>query len=84
MQHAAGARNQGDLQGDRHRRHPGRSARQGRRDVLREISQHTDIKTRHVAELIVEWARAGHLASDTRHKLERSMATRTTLRPEPG
>ncbi|MFG2525538.1 ANTAR domain-containing protein [Streptomyces sp. NPDC048527] len=54
------------------------------RDVLREISQHTDIKMRHVAELIVQWAQAGHLASDIRHKLERSMATRATLRPEPG
>ncbi|MFE6958391.1 hypothetical protein [Streptomyces sp. NPDC057696] len=53
------------------------------RDVLREISQHPDIKVRDVAELIV-WAHAGHLASDIRHKLERSMATRATLRPEPG
>ncbi|MFD5074143.1 ANTAR domain-containing protein [Streptomyces sp. NPDC058371] len=53
------------------------------RDVLREISQHTDIKMRHVAELIVEWAQTGHLASDIRHQLERSM-TRATLRPEPG
>ncbi|MGW8889382.1 hypothetical protein [Streptomyces sp. NPDC055749] len=54
------------------------------RDVLWEISQHTDIKKRHAAELIVEWAQTGHLASDIRHKLERSMATRATLRPEPG
>jgi AmiR/NasT family two-component response regulator len=54
------------------------------RDVLREISQHTDIKMRHVAELIVEWAQTGHLASDIRHQLERSMTTRATLRPEPG
>lgn len=54
------------------------------RDVLREISQHTDIEMRHVAELIVEWARTGHLASDIRHQLERGMATRATLRPEPG
>ncbi len=34
--------------------------------------------------LIVDWAQRGHLASDIRHKLERSMATRATLRPEPG
>ncbi|MFE7776276.1 ANTAR domain-containing protein [Streptomyces sp. NPDC057445] len=54
------------------------------RDVLREISRHTDIKMCHVAERIVESARTGHLASDIRHKLERSMATRATLRPEPG
>ncbi|MEU8488899.1 ANTAR domain-containing protein [Streptomyces sp. NPDC048641] len=54
------------------------------RDVLREISQHTDIKMRHVSEPIVPWAQAGHLASEVRHKLERSMATRAPLRPEPG
>ncbi|MFJ1602739.1 ANTAR domain-containing protein [Streptomyces sp. NPDC088253] len=54
------------------------------RDVLREISQRADNKMRHVAELIVEWARTGHLASAIRHKLERGMATRATLRPEPG
>ncbi|MEU8585804.1 ANTAR domain-containing protein [Streptomyces sp. NPDC048664] len=54
------------------------------RNVLRDLSQHTDIKMRHVAELLVEGAQTGHLATAIRHKPERSMATRATLRTEPG
>ncbi|MET7379829.1 hypothetical protein ABZT08_13530 [Streptomyces sp. NPDC005526] len=42
-----------------------------------------NIKMRHVAELIVERAQTGHVGN-IRHKLERSMATRATLRPEAG
>ncbi|WP_406840091.1 hypothetical protein ACICHK_35305 [Streptomyces sp. AHU1] len=42
------------------------------------------IKVRHVAELIVERAPAGHLEGRFRHKPERGMATRATPRPEPG
>ncbi|MFJ8197001.1 hypothetical protein [Streptomyces sp. NPDC096152] len=43
-----------------------------------------NIKMRHVAELIVERAQTGHLLGNIRHKLERSMAPRATLRPEAG
>ncbi|WP_427165407.1 hypothetical protein ACQF4J_08685 [Streptomyces sp. C1-1] len=39
---------------------------------------------RHVAELVVERAQTGDLASDIRHKPERSGATRAPLRTEPG
>ncbi|MFE9837628.1 ANTAR domain-containing protein [Streptomyces sp. NPDC005551] len=52
--------------------------------VVREISQHTNIKMRHVAELIVEWAQTGHLASDIRHHLQRSLAARRPALPEAG
>ncbi|MGW6486219.1 ANTAR domain-containing protein [Streptomyces sp. NPDC055056] len=43
-------------------------------DVLREISQRTNIKLRHVAELIVDWARTGHLPADIRTELDRQLA----------
>ncbi|MEW1567939.1 ANTAR domain-containing protein [Streptomyces sp. NPDC093509] len=43
-------------------------------DVLREISQHTNIKLRHVAELIIEWARTGTLRTEVRTELERQLA----------
>ncbi|MFF3517106.1 hypothetical protein [Streptomyces sp. NPDC002573] len=39
---------------------------------------------RQVAELIVERAQTGHLEGNIRHKLERSIVTRATPRPEPG
>ncbi|MFI9245188.1 hypothetical protein ACIGXF_21985 [Streptomyces sp. NPDC053086] len=42
------------------------------------------IKMRHVAERIVERAPTEHLEGNIRHKLERSMATRATPRPEAG
>jgi hypothetical protein len=42
--------------------------------ILERISQHTDIKLRHVAELVVEWARTGHLPSDIRTELEAQLA----------
>ncbi|MFB7418259.1 hypothetical protein ACFC1L_26980 [Streptomyces sp. NPDC056210] len=63
-------------------RHPGPDAEPVPRHRGRRVRQRHDL--RHVAELIVWWAQAGHLASDIRHKLERSMATRAPLRPEPG
>ncbi|WP_051790488.1 hypothetical protein [Streptomyces sp. NRRL S-1022] len=40
------------------------------------------IKMRHVAGILGEPARTGHLASDVRHRLDRSVATRATPRPE--
>ncbi|MFE9813198.1 ANTAR domain-containing protein [Streptomyces sp. NPDC005548] len=43
-------------------------------NVLRDVSQHTNIKLRHVAELIIEWARTGTLAADISTELERQLA----------
>ncbi|MER7983631.1 ANTAR domain-containing protein [Streptomyces sp. NPDC095817] len=43
-------------------------------NVLREISQHTNIKLRHVAELIIDWARTGNLCTDIRTELDRQLA----------
>ena len=42
-------------------------------DVLREISQRTNVKVRYVAELIVEWARTGELPGDIKSELEREL-----------
>ncbi|GAA1283758.1 hypothetical protein GCM10009646_84150 [Streptomyces aureus] len=50
-------------------------------DVLRETSMRTDIKLRHVAELLVEWGRTGALCADIRTELDRQLAQR---RPAPG
>jgi hypothetical protein len=38
--------------------------------VLREVSQHTNIKLRSVAELILLWGRRGELPADIRAELE--------------
>ncbi|MET7780320.1 MULTISPECIES: ANTAR domain-containing protein [Streptomyces] len=43
-------------------------------EVLKEVSQRTNIKLRHVSELIIEWARAGDLSADIRTELERQIA----------
>ncbi|MER7982602.1 ANTAR domain-containing protein [Streptomyces sp. NPDC095817] len=43
-------------------------------DVLRAISQHTNIKLRHVAQLLIEWARTGNLCAEVRTELERQLA----------
>ncbi|WP_223281351.1 ANTAR domain-containing protein [Streptomyces antnestii] len=45
-------------------------------DVLRETSMRTDIKLRHVAELLVEWGRSGVLCADIRTELARQFAQR--------
>ncbi|MET7544071.1 ANTAR domain-containing protein [Streptomyces sp. NPDC005507] len=45
-------------------------------DVLREVSMHTNIKLRHVAELVIEWGRTGNLCADVRHELDRRLAQR--------
>ncbi|WP_393087289.1 ANTAR domain-containing protein [Streptomyces sp. LN704] len=42
-------------------------------DTLRGISQNTNVKLRHVAELIVEWARTGQLPSEIRSQLEHEL-----------
>ncbi|MGW3661870.1 ANTAR domain-containing protein [Streptomyces sp. NPDC005141] len=46
-------------------------------DALREISQRTNIKLRHVSELIIGWARTGRLCPDVRAELERQLAQNT-------
>jgi len=38
--------------------------------VLREVSQHTNIKLRNVAEMIIVWGHNGELAADIRATLE--------------
>jgi|SRR3954465_9762148 len=38
--------------------------------VLREVSQHTNIKLRNVAELILIWGRTGDMPADVRAELE--------------
>lgn len=45
-------------------------------DMLREISMHTSIKLRHVAELIVDWGITGRLPTEIRKELERRLARR--------
>ncbi|MDN3029160.1 ANTAR domain-containing protein [Streptomyces sp. S.PB5] len=41
--------------------------------VLKEVSQHTNIKLRNVAELILIWGRNGELPSDVRVELEAAL-----------
>ncbi|MEU2228174.1 ANTAR domain-containing protein [Streptomyces sp. NPDC012751] len=41
--------------------------------VLREVSQHTNIKLRHVAELILIWGRRGDIPPDIRSELEAAL-----------
>ncbi|MEU3842535.1 ANTAR domain-containing protein [Streptomyces sp. NPDC028635] len=41
--------------------------------VLKEVSQHTNIKLRNVAELIVIWARTGEMPPQIRAELEDAM-----------
>jgi AmiR/NasT family two-component response regulator len=38
--------------------------------VLKEVSQHTNIKLRHIAELILIWGRCGDIPADIRAALE--------------
>ncbi|MGW7524262.1 ANTAR domain-containing protein [Streptomyces sp. NPDC054783] len=39
-------------------------------EVLREVSQHTNIKLRNIAELILIWGRRGDIPPDVRAELE--------------
>ncbi|MEU9474492.1 ANTAR domain-containing protein [Streptomyces sp. NPDC048191] len=41
--------------------------------VLREVSQHTNIRLRNVAELILLWGRGGELPTDIRAELETAL-----------
>ena len=53
--------------------------------VLREVSQHTNIKLRNIAELIIVWGRKGDLPPDVRAALEDTLERYSpTLRPEWG
>ncbi|MFF4537112.1 ANTAR domain-containing protein [Streptomyces aureus] len=42
-------------------------------DVLRTVSQHTNVKLREVAERIVAWAHGSHLGQDIRHALDSAL-----------
>ncbi|MFJ6123417.1 ANTAR domain-containing protein [Streptomyces sp. NPDC092129] len=42
-------------------------------DLLRETSMCTNIKLRHVAELVITWGATGHLAADLREELARRL-----------
>lgn len=52
-------------------------------DVLQEVSQHTNIKVRSIADLIVTWGQNGDLPSEVRIELGASLARRTG-RTAPG
>ncbi|MEU0787792.1 ANTAR domain-containing protein [Streptomyces sp. NPDC006173] len=43
-------------------------------DILRAVSQHTNIKLRHVAQLLIEGARTGTLDQGIRRELDRQLA----------
>lgn len=47
--------------------------------MLRSISQNTNIKLRHVAELIVDWARTGQLPTEIRGQLEHQLGLDNTM-----
>jgi hypothetical protein len=51
-------------------------------DVLREVSQRTNIKLRHVAQLIVDWGRTGQLPADIKAELDTSLARRASPRTD--
>ncbi|WP_198550331.1 ANTAR domain-containing protein [Streptomyces silvensis] len=53
-------------------------------DVLKEVSQNTNIKLRHIAELIVTWGRTGDLPSEVRSQLESSIDRRSGPSAEDG
>ncbi|MGW2935223.1 ANTAR domain-containing protein [Streptomyces sp. NPDC055722] len=44
-------------------------------DLLRETSMRTNIKLRHVAELVVAWGETGNLAADIRDELARRLGS---------
>ncbi|HET6860254.1 MAG TPA: ANTAR domain-containing protein [Streptomyces sp.] len=44
------------------------------RAALRAASRRTGIKLGHVAQLVIDWAQSGHLASDIRAVLEQELA----------
>ncbi|WP_308403223.1 ANTAR domain-containing protein [Streptomyces sp. BV286] len=50
-------------------------------EVLREVSQRTNIKLRNVAELVVEWPRTGELSAGIRAELEQQLDRARSSRP---
>jgi hypothetical protein len=57
-------------------------------EVLREVSQHTNIKLRQVCEQIVDWVRTGQLSDEIRAALDQALAAARssgphTAEPEP-
>ncbi|MGW6485684.1 ANTAR domain-containing protein [Streptomyces sp. NPDC055056] len=42
--------------------------------VLREVSQRTNVKVRHVSELVIDGARTGQLPADIRAELDNQLA----------
>ncbi|MFD9440788.1 ANTAR domain-containing protein [Streptomyces sp. NPDC060001] len=50
-------------------------------EVLREVSQRTNIKLRNVAELVVEWPRTGELGAGIRAELEQQLDRARSSRP---
>lgn len=45
--------------------------------MLKDVSQHTNFKQRHVAELILSWARDGTLPADVRVAFEQALQRRS-------
>ncbi|SEC10330.1 ANTAR domain-containing protein [Streptomyces sp. 2231.1] len=43
-------------------------------EVLREVSQHTNIKLRQISELLVDWVRSEQLPDEVRAALDRALA----------
>ncbi|MFJ2770467.1 ANTAR domain-containing protein [Streptomyces sp. NPDC087300] len=53
-------------------------------EVLREVSQHTNIKLRAVADLILAWGQNGDLPAEVRDELGASLARRAGPPPAEG
>lgn len=52
--------------------------------VLKEVSQHTNVKLRQVAETVLLWARTGDLPEETRTALEEALVRRRAPAARPG
>ncbi|MGW2231562.1 ANTAR domain-containing protein [Streptomyces formicae] len=53
-------------------------------DVLQEVSQHTNIKLRTIADLIVTWGQNGELPAEVQAELGASLARRSEGPPSAG
>ncbi|MFJ8826708.1 ANTAR domain-containing protein [Streptomyces sp. NPDC102467] len=47
-------------------------------DAVREVSQRTNMKLRHVASLLTEWSLTGNLPAEVRTELDRQLRMRRT------
>ncbi|MFJ8803433.1 ANTAR domain-containing protein [Streptomyces sp. NPDC102487] len=43
--------------------------------IVHELAQHTGIKVRNVAQLLIDWARTGQLTTELRTELDRQLAS---------